>query len=262
MPSKTSRKRLARAAQKILARPVPEHAIKAALEHFQSTGLLPDDQRLGAAVLSRIRHRIEIVRYPGGDIDWGASIDSAFANKPREKDDYMDGLIQEALFAGGLVRAAAREALVALVSAGFDVTSALFADRELPEFGSVGFELLGLPERLARRPYVRQTRRLLQRLGALRRELPQHDRIWFENLGRAVECFQHHGERPQEPRMLEALLIIGELHASLQNAGGEDTRHLLVLFDSIATTDGDVRDQHIERLVEIAREGEVSAQDG
>lgn len=261
MPTKTSRKRLAQAAEKILNRPVPEHLTKAALARFRATGLLPEDQRLGAALLSSVRSGIEVFRFPNGDVDWGATIGSGFTRERRGKDEYMDGLIREALFAKGMVKAAARQALVALATAGFDVTSALFADRKLPEFGSVGFELLGLPERLARRPYVKQVRHLLRRLDALRRSLPQDDRRWLDDLGRAVECFQLHGERPQDTRMFEAVLVLGEHNAFVQNACGEDVRDQLQLFGSIATTEGDVREQHIAELVEMAQAGMFRPED-
>ncbi|MEZ6036534.1 MAG: hypothetical protein R3F29_03570 [Planctomycetota bacterium] len=261
MPTKTSRKRLAQAAQKILSRPVPENVTKAALARFRATGLLPEDQRLGAAVLSSIRSGVEVFRFRNGDVDWGATIASGFERERRGKDEYMDGLIQEALFAKGMVKAAARQALVALASASFDVTAALFAGRELPEFGSVGFELLGLPERLARRPYVRQMRHLMQRLAALRRNLREHDRRWGDDLGRAVECFQLHGERPQDSQMFEAVLILGECNAFVRNACGEDVRDLLRLYESIATTDGDVRARHIAQLVEMAQDGMFRAEE-
>lgn len=255
MPSKTSRKRLLRVAARLHSRPVPARVTAKAFEHFRVTGELPDDPRIGDALLKRIRTGIEVVESPNGDVDWGATIASSFTRQPRAEDEVMDRLIEEALYAEGIVRSAAREVLMAFARAGLDVTSALFAGKARPEHGSVGMQLLGFPDRLARRPYVRQIQRLIRRAERVRREVEEADHRWSDDLRRAAECFQLHGHVPRSPRMLEAVLILGEMNTFMRNAAGEDVRDLLALFDAIATKQGAERQQYIDQLVEMGQSG-------
>jgi hypothetical protein len=257
MTSKATRKRLAKVACVLGAMPVPPGLAKAAFETFKATGQLPEDIRVATAVVGRVRCGYDSTWCPDGTLNWGATIQSALAAMPRGKDDVMDELLNEAVNATGLVQAAARQVLMRLAAEGLDVTTTLFADESLPEFGTVGLAKIQFLERLVRRPYVRQGRRLIRRIERLQENLPL-EREWFTELGRAVECFQIAGERPDDDLMLELILAFGELSALMNHACGEDVRDLMALFDAIAKASGSQRESLIGQLQARAYGGEFA----
>lgn len=80
-----------------------------------------------------------------------------------------------------------------------DVTDpTLGADKGLPDHASVGMHVLGYPERLARRPYVRQARRLFARYAKLRERIDHDDEDWWEALTDAAVSFELTGDLPRD----------------------------------------------------------------
>jgi hypothetical protein len=254
-------KRLQEVAQVFCNRPIPTKVTKEAFARFRATGALPSDYREAKAVIDRVRSGYFIVDDDRGRVDWGGTMQAALAAVPRPKDDFMDCLLNEALNATGPVQLAARCALCKCARDGLDPSQALFAGRPLPEFGTVGFELLEYHRLLEVPPYVRQCRRLYKRLDALRRQLPQRDEYWTDRKHDALDRFQHAGECPEDPLLLELVLVVGEHVALGKHAAGEDARAELALFDAAARGEGAEREDAIRALQAMAAAGRFSARD-
>jgi hypothetical protein len=133
------------AGEALMRIPVNPDRVNAAFAKFLSTGLLPDDQWVASHIPARLRAHPLIER--GTDtLDWQAMVRALVAGPPPAEDKVVDALLDEAIFGVGLVRMAARSALVGLVRAGFDLRQPIFDGVELPEFGTVGWAMLGFPQ--------------------------------------------------------------------------------------------------------------------
>jgi len=248
--------RIAEVQRTIGSRPIPPDLVEERFEEFKKTGELPEDQTLATAVYRRVMRGYAEKFRSDGEPDWGFLVDVARTAPKRQKDKVMDALLVEAIFATGIIQAAAREALVLLARNGVDVTGTPFAGKEweLPEYGGVGTDFRGIPERFAKRPYLAQARRLFARCEKLRPRLPD-DRDWFERLGHATDCFRFQGEQPEDPLMLEAVLALGELTAVMRHSVGADVAPEMAVFDRIARSKGDEREAAIAELQQMAADG-------
>lgn len=258
----TTKKRLAEVERAIGSRPVPTELVRAEFERFRQTGELPEDARVAAAVVRRVRWGYDTFYMANGRFDWGRTTQAALQAPKREADEVTEGLLNEAVNGPPMVRAAARQVLRGLAQAGRDVTTTLFVGRKLPEYGAVGAEMLGLPQRFAKAPFVKQAKRLFARIEDLRPRLPQRDRKWFQQRDDAISRFQLDGERPDDDLMLEVVLVLGELNALFNHAAGEDVREAMAAFDAISRSKGEGRDAAIGRLQEMAREGRFARPEG
>jgi len=253
-------KRIAKIATELGTYPVPPKLVQEGRKRFRETGELPTDPRLASTIVRQIHDGFGVTCNERGEVDWARTVMEGIHVQPRENDPVMDGLRNEAAHATGMVQAAARQMLVALAKAGFDVTEQLFVGLDLPEFGGVGTTLVGLNERLVRRPYVRQARRLLRRIEKIGRSRPQGDRQWTEQLHRAIDDFQYQGIRPEDPRILAEVLALGEWMTLSRHQAGEDVRELMAVFDAVARTNGEERDRWISELQARAVDGRLHAQ--
>lgn len=262
--NKKTKNRLAEVRRAIGNRPVPLALMQEHFEHFRATGALPEDQALAVAVWQRVMNGFETHYLEGGRVDVGRTIRDSMTGALRQPDQMMDALLDEAVHATGIVRCAARLALKLLSYAGFDVTDTLFAGMQctLPEYGSVGSQLVGYPSVLFRRPFIRQGRRLIARIDNLRERLPHDDPAWFRQLGAAADCFQIHGDLPGEPLMLEALLALVEIGALTRHSAGWDVKAEMVVLAEIAQAKGEAREAALAKLQVIARESQDACAEG
>jgi hypothetical protein len=152
-------------------------------------------------------------------------------------------LFEEAGYAEGLGRFAAREVLKGYVSSGADVTDPGFlTDKTLPKHGSVAMHLLGYPQFLVQRPYVSQARRLLQRMDSLADRVAQESRGWLKAFESAMHALTNYGELPGDDLLREAVLATAELNALIRHVcGGDDMSEVMAACDKAAKATGDER---------------------
>ena len=240
---------------------VPIHftVVKAAFEEFRRSGELPEDQRLAYAVVKRARAGYDCVYDEHGRFDWAASIQAGLKVKPRPNDALMDELFDEAVWADGFVRTAARMVLRGFAAAGLDPSEPQLADKgiEIPDFGGVGIHLLGLPDRLAKPPYEEQARRLFTRYETIRERVPQGDRRWMDEFGKANGAFHEFGELPDDDLLRDVVLADAEFRTLIRHAAGEDVRELMAAFDRAARAEPDDRDGAVADLVALASAGRL-----
>lgn len=254
--TKANQKRLAELEQTIHSIPIPITVVRQAFDVFQKTGELPDNVRLAYAVIGRCKRGAAMSELYESTADWGTLIRARMETPNRPDDPVTDALYDEAVFADGAVREAARHLLRGFAKVGLDPTEPQFAGQELdlPEFGSVGMRLLGIPERLAKAPFLEQAERLFTRVGLLRAIMPR-DPKWVGGLEDAVEEFRRGGEWPEDNVLMEAVLVVGELDALVRHAVGQDVGPIMAAFDVAATAVGDERTVAIGRVQELARAG-------
>lgn len=252
---RTHNKRLQRLEQTIRSLPIDADVAEEAIATFRETGELPDDVRLGYAVVKWAQTGPPQT-WDDALLEQQASIRAFVERKPQPEDEVMNALYEEAIFAEGMVRAAARHALRELARAGSDPSKPLFAgmDVEVPEYGGMGLHILGMPRILAKPPYMRQAVRLFRRAAKLRDQAP-HDRRWRERLDAAIHRFQHDGERPDDDLVLDMVLVCGELHTLAEHACGADVGELMAAFDAAARTTGDEREAAIGRVLDLCVAG-------
>lgn len=183
--------------------PLRDDLLEEAFETFRDTGELPDARRLAAAVLQRaLEQRDDPEPEP---LDFPAAlrrlveilnqIEDGTLPETR-RDAIRRHLYNEALCGEDVVRIFARQALKALSFLDHDVTQPLYLDEEigLPEFRTVGMHVLGWPERLARKPYVRRARRLFARYAELRERIGQQDPAALDPIRATIIDFYERGE--------------------------------------------------------------------
>ncbi len=250
---KSNRQRIGEIERRIGAIPIPVAVVRSAFDVFKSTGELPDDIRLAHAVIRRCKRGAAMSDLHASTTDWGTLIRAQMETPNRPDDPVTDALYDEAIFGTGVVREAARHLLRGFAKVGLDPTEPQFAGQEweLPEWGSVGMDLLGIPERLAKEPYVEQAERMFLRIDLLRAVIP-HDAKWLDGLKAAIERFQRGGEWPEDNLQLEAVLAVGELAAVIRHAAGEDVTEIMKAFDVAATATGDERHAAILRVQQLA----------
>lgn len=253
--NKTTKKRLQQVEERFASVPIPPRVVKAAFATFCSTGELPDDVHLARLVTQRARTGYDCVYDPQDQLDWERSIRAAIESKSRVKDPLMDSLYDEAVWGEGIVRAAARQALRAFALAGFDPSEPQFAgtDIEIPDWGSVGIHLLGIPERLVHPPYEEQARRLFARYNVLRDRVAAEDPSWRARFGRAIEAFHTGGGLPPDGLLRDSVLADAELQALMDNFCGKDVSKVMAALDAAAMAEGTLRDRAIATVQELLR---------
>lgn len=251
--TKINIKRINALAQRIHAIPIPTTVVREALEMFRTIGELPEEPRLACAVVDRAKRGVLADLYEQ-EPDWGVLIPASMEAPQRPDDPLMDELYNEAVLGKGIVRESARHVLRSFAKVGLDPTQPQFAgkDMEIPDFGGVGIHLVGIPARLVRSPYKAQAKRLFARADRLRAAIPQGNQRWSEQLEDATRQFQCGGEWPDDPLLMESVLVLGEFSALMRHAGGEDVRELMVAFNVAATKKGEERRAAIGRLQELA----------
>lgn len=256
-------RRLQKIEQQILSLPIARQVVTKAFVVFQKTGELPEDQRVAYAVVKRARMGTRMSDLFASTSDWGTLIQAKLEEPQRPDDEVMDSLLNEAVSAPEPWRSVARQMLKALASSGTDVTTPAFAVEgiklDLPDYGTMGMHLMGFPDRLAKRPYVKQAKRLFARIGKLRERIPQDDRRWFDRAGDAIQRFQHGGERPDDDLVLDVVLALGELDALMLHAVGEDVAELMAAFDAVARATAEGRAPAVEHLQDLVRAGGMRA---
>ena len=247
-------KRLAHVAQVFGNSRIPTDLVRQHFETFRRTGELPVDKSLAVVVHQRVRRGHDLFYLPSGEVDWPPTCRAMHDAPMRADDEVMDMLLLEAVYGMGGIRTLARCALVMLAVRGLDVTTTLFAGTgvALPEFTSVGAELMEGSGCLFSAPYEAQAERLLVRRDEWRTRVPRGDHEWVARMSEAVDAFVETGTRPSDDLMLDSALITGELNALLAHTLGRDVHDTLVAFDVAATTTGDARDAAIGQLQRIA----------
>lgn len=247
------------------ALPVRTDLAREAYLHFQATGELPDNQRLAHAVVSHAKSG----RAPDDwetDIFEAARIRRLLNAPPRPKDEIMDALYGEAVWARPTARDAAREVLKILSDLGADVTKPIFAERgsalKPPDWGTVGLWFLGFPECLATPPYEEQAHRLFERFAGLRERIDQDNQGWFDELEIAASRFALSGELPDDDLTRDCVLADGELTCLARNAPGVDDSELMAAFDAAARATDTDRQAAIELVQELVRDGRLRDGDG
>ena len=259
--------RIQRLSQHVAARPLREDVVTEEYDYFAHTGELPDDQRLAVAVVdlalrggpAPVREELspqalaELIR---SIAEWANK--SEAEPEPPARPSLRPILFHEALHGDDLERQAARLALRIEVHRGGDVASPAFlADRAPPEHASLALHLLGIPECLAKPPYVAQAQRLFARYRDLRASIDYDDPEWFAPIADAIPRFRRHGELPDDELVLDCVLADSELLALMANYGGIGDPEVLSAFDAAANPDEATRGSALARLQELAREGRL-----
>jgi hypothetical protein len=188
-------------------------------------------------------------------VDWAKSIPAYMSRAEEPQDKTYPALLSEAVYGPSMVHACARQALKALAAVGVDLRKPGLADIAVPTYGGVGMHLLGFPERFTTGAHREQFERLLARVAKLREQLPQSDRRWFDALRRATQRFQFDGEAPDDPLMVDAILVLGELTTLLRAKAGEAVEQELAAFASAAGAAGEARTHAVRHLQALAAAG-------
>ncbi len=255
-------KRLRKLTRTVRARPVKPDVMRAAYEKFREIGELPEDQRIAGEIVHLVRSGLDAETAFACQGDEKTLIRAYVCAPPRPKDEAMDGLLNEAAWGTETIQWAARHMLKALASMGLDVTRPLFAGRDmkLPDYGSVGLHLLGMPECLAQPPYEEQAHRLFDRYAELRKRINRDDKRWFEACSEAVGMFRTYGELPDDELLQDAVLADGEFLLLLRHDCGEGDPEFMAAFDVAARATGEERAAAIDQVCEMVREGRLVPQ--
>ena len=236
-------KRLKQVASHLAVVPLVPEVVDQAFETFQETGELPEHQRVAEEVIQRALRPfgrqygnvlvLEEVDQVLREFQETARREAEGIESP---EDLRRSLFYEALSDEELVRFAAREAIKVLVGIGQDVAAKNFVpeDIEMPDFGTVGLHLFGFPEMLAKPPYVKQARRLFERIAELRQRIDQDDRSWFERLYEVIPRFRSEGFLPEDELMREAVLVAVELNELTRLVAGHGDAALMAELDRVA----------------------------
>jgi hypothetical protein len=239
------------------SRPIPTSVLRARFRRFKKTGHLPGDIDEAAAVVEKVKAGFDLIDAKA-DASEATTWFASFTPKARPRAMAMDALLDEAVHADEPVRAIARGLLIALATAGFDLTADLLPRIEVPEFGSVATHVLGLPERIARGRYKAQAKRLLERIYASRKRQPNTLELtlaWRRRVMDAMACFQYAGEIPDDAEILEDVLIMAEFGTLAAHHCGDKVGDLMKLFDTAAQKTGEEREQAIAELQDMAKAG-------
>ncbi len=257
------RRRLHQVVDRLRSVPVHPQAIEKSVQHFRETGELPEDERLAGTIVRRLLSNIPSVSEDGTPLSLAAMIHAGLDRPPRPRDEVMDSLYFEAAHGPGLVRAAARLVLQNCASIGWDVTKPCFVERgielDLPEYGSVGMAVIGLPERLAKPPYEAQAQHLFQRLDQLRSSRPDPDESCRAALSRAIDAFLAQGDLPEDPWLREAVLCNSELDQFFLHFIGQCDHEVMAVFATAGTATGEERERAIATLQDLAAAGRLGA---
>lgn len=249
-------RRLDRAEAQLEVMPIAPDSLHAAFERFAQAGELPEHARLASAVLTRALQppKSQDTRYSANE-DYFARVQrvirelEAMNQTGKAPCDVRRMLFDEAVSTFDVVRDAARAVLRMLASVGVNLTEPFpfNDDIDLPEFGSMGLHLLGWPEILIRPPYEAQATRVLQTHKTVRQRIACIDQ-WHRKAAESMGTFFQSGALPEDTELRDLVLHFAEflsLHAIL---GGEQDDIMLIVFDVVGTTKGEVRERAIEQL--------------
>ncbi len=259
---RTYRKRLKKVSTQLDAMPIAPAAEARAFNRFRETGELPEHQRLAKAVIERALRGGADCESPMA-YDFKVAIEGfkraaeGLRDAEPEPEPLRKMLFHEAVYGPKFVSIPARFALRVLVDMGRDVTDPEFipTDTEIPNWGSVGWHLIGLPERIVKPPYEDQAQRLFERFEDLRKRIDRDDQGWFEDLAVAGVRFLNEGELPENELMCDAVLANGEFMGLLQHHVGHGDAEVMAAFDQVATAQGEARAAAIARVQAMAAEG-------
>lgn len=236
--------------------PIPANVLRGWFVRFKKTGVLPTDPREAVAVVTKVKAGFEVVEAEPGQ-PTTAWFDG-FKPKVRAESLMMDAILMEAAVDTDLGGDIARGLLCNMARIGIDVTASQHEFLKPPKYGSAALDFIGFPEQFVRRPFVAQAKRLFKRLAAARDKVPrdrQAAREWVARVDQFVTCFQMEGQLPEDPLILEVVLITGELHTLIDHIAGEKVGDVLKLFDVAARGDAPARERAIHRLQEMAKAG-------
>jgi hypothetical protein len=266
---RTYNKRLKKVSMLIDAMPIAPAAEERAFDRFRRTGELPEHQRLAKAVIERALRGGADCGSPMA-YDFKAAMECLERAAERlkeaeaEPEPLRKTLFHEAVYGPKFVSIPARFALRILVDMGRDVTDPEFipTDTEIPDWGSVGWHLIGLPERIVKPPYEDQAQRLFDRFASLRERIDRDNKEWFEELAEAGVRFLHEGELPHDELLCEAVLANGEFMGLLQHHVGHGDAEVMAAFDQVARAQGEARAAAIGRVQAMAAEGRLVSRGG
>jgi hypothetical protein len=255
MTTRNKGKRLKKLERNLITRPIQPEVGKAAYDRFRTTGELPEEQHIAALVVDLVRGGLDPESWAACNGDEKRMIRTFVCAPPRPEDKVMDLLLREAVWAPEQLRQIARFALTTLAETGLDVTQPIFAGSSvtLPEYGSAGIHVLGLPECLAQPPYVEQANRMIQRFAELRKLINQDDPRWFEALDDAIVVFREFGELPEDQLLHDTVLACEEFQCLQRHYYGDSDPELIAAFDRVASASSEEREVAIEQLQEMAR---------
>jgi hypothetical protein len=154
--SRVAKRRLTLAERVMACVPLPEALVRTAFHEFRTTGVLPDDQRIASTVTLRAlcgdadpAEQAEVQDFVAAI---RAELPRLMSNLPVQPKTFSlpmrEYLFGEAVFGPGVIRRAARAALVDAVRNGADVTDARWLTAMPRPEVSVGLHLLGWPDQL------------------------------------------------------------------------------------------------------------------
>lgn len=217
---------------------------------FVETGTLPDNQRLAVAVVDRVLRPLtepeEGATVPDPPRLSVVVVTQAELERGGPGPTRRECLLGEAVHGEGMVRFAARSALELEVRFGADVTDpSWLADRTMPRIATVGMDLLGFPERLAKAPYEEQAHRLFDRIAELRERVEPQDEAWSREQAEALVAFLMGGDLPTDDLIRDAVLVDVEVACLVSHARGRDVAARMALLDRIGTSRGASREAAI-----------------
>lgn len=253
--------RLQKLADAIDVAPLQQKSVQAAFAHFRATGLLPEPQRLAAAVADLALRRCPppvACENPSEVVMRALQILVVSDEQLRRRDEgpptVRECVFYEAVYATGMEREAARAVLWLEVQRGVDPTSPeCLADRELPDHAGVGMQILGFWDRFAKPPYQRQAERLFERYRSIRERIDYDAPDWDAPFLAALEAFEATGELPDEGLVREVVLADTELQAIWQHRHGRDVAELLAQLDRAARAKGRQREAAVANIQNLVR---------
>jgi hypothetical protein len=253
---KTSkRRRFERVQQAVSRLPYRADVLEDAFALFCLSGELPQEHRLAESVTQRAlrgggahepSHLSELERL----ILKVVPPDGEAAQDPTVREHLFD----EAVYGPDYVRRPARLAIEYLVGKGGDVCATDFgADKGFPKHASMGWHVLGFPERLAKPPYEKQARRLFARLDDYRERVTCDDEAFFDVMADATVALLWKGELPVDAFLREGALLQAEFDCLWEHARGRDVAELMAAFDAVARAKGKGREAAVARLQHLLR---------
>lgn len=257
------RRRFERVEQVVSRLPYCVEVLEDAFALFRLSGELYEEQRLAAEVTrlallgcragkddSALDPQTLIMRalYPA------VTITVVTPNTKPQQPTVRECLFNEAVYGPDYVRCPARLALRYLVGMGGDVCDPAFgADKGFPKHASMGWHVLGFPERLATPPYEKQARRLFAQLDDYRARVSDDSEAFLDRLADATVALLWNGELPHDPFLREGTILQAEFSCLWEHKRGKDVAAVMAAFDAVARAKGNEREVAVRRLQEALR---------
>ncbi|MEO6594181.1 MAG: hypothetical protein ABIP94_05460 [Planctomycetota bacterium] len=235
--------------------PIRKDVLVQAYTNFREAGQMPKEQRVSAEVVRCVKNGRDPREQPLCYSDIPGLVVSYLHAPERPKDEVLDLLLDEAVWAPEPLRSLARDLLEEFVDMGADVTKPFLAERgiQVPDYGSAALHLVGFPHVFVMAPYEEQAERLFARYAELRERINQDDDRWFDEAQQAIEIFQVNGDLPRDELLRDAVLADAELCALVRHARGEDVSELMAAFDAAANAKADQHDAAIAQVQALVR---------